>query len=467
MARIKRLSLQGILRAVTAGVFCALLYGCVLSPEAGNSRDTSDRTARETARERTLVILHTNDFHGHIAASNESAGAARIAAYFAEQRATHDNVLVVDAGDAISGTPVSTLFSGVPIYEVMSEMNYDIGLLGNHEFDHGWRQIARFRNAADFPLLAATARGPDGELLGDMPSIIVERGDLKIGVIGVLTDRTPLMITPSGNEGTTFANVAETLREQIADLHPKVDLLVVLSHTGHEQELHLAATVADIDVIVGGHSHTRVNKPVRVGDTLVVQAHEYGKAVGRLELAVGSNGTVTLRDGGLVLAADLPAANPQVAAVVDRWEAEVAAKVDFEIAVAERDISPAELRNWMEQVLRERTGAELAYYNRGGVRDGIRAGLVTARSLWNVEPFGNGLVTLELTGAQVAKLLVENGDSAGLELVVDKTYVVATNSFVGAHAQRLFGAGTNLQDFGLLVRDIFIETIQQDGLPGH
>lgn len=452
------------LRALIGGALLGLLVGCTAVDAPVASSDAAYPGLSDTE---TLVILHTNDFHGHIAESNESAGAARIAAYFAEQRAAHKNVLILDAGDAISGTPVSTLFSGVPIYEVMSQMGYDVGLLGNHEFDHGWRQIESFKEAANFPLLASTARGPSGELLGDTPSIIVDRGAIKIGVIGVLTDKTPQMITPSGNEGTTFANVAETLRERVAQLHPQVDLVIVLSHTGHEQELHLAATVPDIDVIVGGHSHTPVESPVKVGDTLVVQAHEYGKAVGRLELAVNGHVGVALLGGGLIAGAELSAADPDVAAVVDSWEAKVAAKVDFEIARAERDILPAQLRDWMEQVLRVRTDADLAYYNRGGVRDAIRAGSVTARSLWNVEPFGNVLVTVRLTGAQVAKLLVENGDSAGLELVDDKTYLLATNSFVGAHAKRLFGSGIELRDHGELVRDLFIESIQQNGLPGH
>lgn len=448
-------------RRLFAGALFTLLAGCA----TGTVQEATEGAGPSELVERSLVILHTNDFHGHIAERDDSAGAARIAAYFAQQKAQHKNVLVLDAGDAISGTPVSTLFSGVPIFEVMSLMGYDLGLIGNHEFDHGWRQIAKFRDVANFPLLAATARGPDGALLGDMPSTIVQRGDLKIGVIGVLTDKTPNMITPTGNEGTTFANVANTLREQVAGLHPLVDLIVVLSHTGHEPEQRLAATIPDIDVIVGGHSHTPVEAPVLIGDTLVVQAHEYGKAVGRLELVVGANGSVSMHSGELIPAAQLPAADPVVAAAVERWEAKVAAKVDFEIAVADRLISATELRDWMERVLRARTGADLAYYNRGGVRDVIRAGPVTARSIWNVEPFGNTLVTLRLTGAQVAKMLTENGDSAGLELIADKTYLVATNSFVGAHAQRLFGADTQVQDYGLLVRDLFIETIQQSGLP--
>lgn len=453
--------MRPFVRLLFTGAVLTLGLGCT----TGRVLNENDSSGARDSKDTTLVILHTNDFHGHIAESAESAGAARIAAYFAQQRAQHENVLVLDAGDAVSGTPVSTLFAGVPIYEVMSLMGYDLGLIGNHEFDHGWRQIEKFRDAASFPLLAATARGPNGRLVGDSPAMVVERGGLKIAVIGVLTDTTPNMIIPIGNEGTTFANVADTLRDQVARLHPLVDLIIVLSHTGHQSELRLAATIPDIDVIVGGHSHTRVESPVQVGDTLVAQAHEYGKAVGRIELLIRADGSIALTSGGLMPAAELPAADSRVAAMVDSWEAKVAAKVDFEIAVADRLISGPELRDWMETVLRKKTGADLAYYNRGGVRDVIRPGSVTARTIWNVEPFGNTLATLQLTGAQVASLLIANRDSVARELVADKVYSLATNNFVAAHAKRMFGDQVQIRDRGLLVRDLFIETIQTEGLP--
>lgn len=448
-------------------ILANLVWVSALLGACAATQGTSDSTVSSVADKASLVILHTNDFHGHIAEAGESAGAARIAAFFASERASNDNVLVLDAGDAVSGTPVSTLFSGVPIFEVMSAMRYDLGLLGNHEFDYGWRQIEKFKEAANFPLLGATARSPTGELLSDMPFKIVQRGELRIAVIGVLTDTTPRMISPLGNEGLGFASEVETLKVLVRELHPQVDLVVVLSHVGHQAEQRLAAAVPDIDVIVGGHSHTRVAEPLRIGNTIVAQAHEYGKAVGRLELQLLADGSVELLEGGLVTGVDLPAADPAVAAVVAHWERQVAELVDYEIATASRLISEPELRNWMEQVLRERAGADLGYYNKGGVRDLIRPGPVTARMLWNIEPFGNSVVTMELTGAEVKTMLRANHDEAAIELDDARRYRVATNSFVGAHTRKNLGDHVNLQDLGVLVRDILIEAVREDGLPGH
>lgn len=453
---------MSVLRAMT--LICGVLVfgGCASSPVS-----TTD----------TLVILHTNDFHGHIAQSDESLGAARIAAFFDEMRKQHEHVLVVDAGDAISGTPVSTLFSGLPVFEVMNRMGYDLGLLGNHEFDHGYRQIQKFREVADYPLLSANARGPNGQLLGDAPYAIIKRGDLDIGVIGVVTETTPNLITPLGNQNLSFDSVENTLRELVSELRPRVDVLVVLSHAGHQKELELASAVSGIDVIVGGHSHSKVDEPVQVNNTLVVQAHEYGKAVGVLELQIQrvaegldqAQTRVSLQRGYLAAADAVPvvAADSEVAQLVANWEARVSDQVDVELAQSESLIVPGQLRMWMEQVIREHTGAELAYYNRGGVRDAIRAGPVTIRSIWKVEPFGNSIVTLALNGSQVRQLLAGNRDEAGIELDDQKTYRVATNSFVGAHAVRTFGQGVALQDTGVLVRDALIQSIKSGGLPGQ
>ena len=116
----------------------------------------------------TLVVLHTNDFHGYISSDGDrAAGLARIATYFDRERARSSKVLALDAGDCVSGTPVSTLFQGRPIFEAMTAVGYDAVVLGNHEFDYGWREILAYRDIADFPLLSANARGPAGELIAD------------------------------------------------------------------------------------------------------------------------------------------------------------------------------------------------------------------------------------------------------------------------------------------------------------
>ena len=450
-----------VLLAFWAGAALAVVGSGCAGPATG-----PDSESRAASAAQELVILHTNDLHGHIAPSADSAGAARIAAWIAAQRQAHEQVLVLDAGDAISGTPVSTLFSGVPIFQVMNAMGYDLGLIGNHEFDHGWSQIQKFRDTADFPLLGANAHTPAGELLADLPWVIWQRGALRVAVIGVITPTTPQIITPIGNAGLVISDPVSVLKPLVARLHNEADLIVVLSHVGHQGERLLAAQLPDIDVIVGGHSHTRLEQPVRVGNTLVAQAHEYGKAVGYLHLRVDrAADEVTLLAGGLVPAAELPAGEPSVAALVEEWEQQVAAQVDFQIAESDRLIMPAELRNWMEIVLRKHTGADLAYYNSGGVRDAIRAGPVSARHIWNIEPFGNTVVTLSLNGAQVVRMLALNGDDAGVVLEPERRYRVATNSFIGAHAARAFGDSVQLQDTGVLVRDVLIDAVRRDGLP--
>ncbi len=426
--------------------------------------DARPGDAAANAGDRSLLILHTNDFHGHISASEHGAGAARIAAHIKQTRASRHDVLVLDAGDAISGTPVSTLFKGVPVFEVMSAMGYDFGLLGNHEFDHGWRHVAELRRAATFPLLGATAHGPDGTLLADAPWAIVERGDVRVAVIGVLTARTPAMIVPTGNEGLRFDEPETVLRRLVPELRRQADLVVVLSHTGHPEELELARSVPGIDVIVGGHSHTALDTPVQVGETWVVQAHEYGKAVGYLELRI-SGDAVELVDGGLLRAAELPDADAGVARLVARWEQQVSAKVDFRIAAARRTIYPDELKNWMEQVLRRRTGADIGYYNRGGVRDAIRRGDVTARDVWTVEPFGNTVVTMLLTGTQIHAMLQRSSDTITQRVRAEKTYRVATNSYIGDHMVQRFGPSIELRDTGVLVRDVLIDAIRDGDLP--
>ena len=99
-------------------------------------------TSAGFADQRKLVILHTNDFHGRISQENEYAGAARITSFVKQTRKEHPGVLVLDAGDSISGTPVSTMFKGVPIFEVLNKVGYDAAAIGNHEFDHGYQPVS-------------------------------------------------------------------------------------------------------------------------------------------------------------------------------------------------------------------------------------------------------------------------------------------------------------------------------------
>lgn len=419
------------------------------------------------AEDKQLVVIHTNDFHGHIKAEGDYAGAARIAALVDETRANHERVLVLDAGDAISGTPVSTMFKGLPIFEILNMVGYDAGAIGNHEFDHGYARIDEFREVANYPLLSANAFAPHGDLIGDSPVLIKEIGGIRIAIVGLITDYTPNMITPTGNENISFAPPMYSVAAIVRAMRPQVDLLIALSHLGHEEDKQLARTVPGIDLIVGGHSHTLVEEPVLIGDTRVVQANYYGTHVGFLELTVDTeSGGIADVDGGLIKAADLPPGNPAVEAKVAEWEAKVSELVDVEIAVAEQTYTRRELRPMLEEMLARATQTEFGFYNMGGVRDTIREGPVTARHIWNIEPFGNTLVTITTDGETLKQILEMDQETHYRvpEIIDDQEYTVATNSFVAAQARRKHGDAVTVADKGVLVRDVLIEHIKTNGI---
>jgi 2',3'-cyclic-nucleotide 2'-phosphodiesterase (5'-nucleotidase family) len=346
-------------------------------------------------------------------------------------------------------------------------MDYDVGLIGNHEFDHGYKKIERFRAIANHPLLTANAIGPDGELLGDAPYLLLDVDGIRVGIIGLITETAPTLFSPTGNEGLTFLNPADRLSELVPMLRPKTDVLILLSHIGHEGELVLAEQFQDLDLIIGGHSHTLVQHPVRVGKTLVAQANHYGSHLGLIKIKVPDTGQAPLViQGDLIAANELPDGDPATQALVSSYEAKVEDQVDIKIAVIRKNYSKIELQPILEDILAEAIGADLGYYNRTGIRDVLSEGDVTARMIWNLEPFGNTLVKLTLSGADLLILLSQEPTLHHTADTIDpeRRYQLATNSFIASHATLAFGDAITAVDTGILVRDILIQQIKAKGL---
>lgn len=423
--------------------------------------------AASLAEVRELIIVHTNDFHGHIKEEKDYAGAARIGAFVELQRNQYPGVLFLDAGDAISGTPVSTMYKGLPIFRIMNAMKYDVGLIGNHEFDHGYRHIKKFREIANHPLLSANVFDRDHRLISDGENLLLEVNGITIGIIGLITETTPTIISPAGNEGLIFLDPVQVLKEQIKLVRPKVDLLIVLSHVGFEAEKNLAKAVHGIDLIVGAHSHTLVDPIVKVGTTYITQAHRYGTHVGFIRLSVDTEAnSIAELSGGPIPASELPAPNPAILALVNFWEDKVETIVDIEIANSRREISAEELQGMFEEILAKAADADFGYYNIGGIRDKISVGPVTARHFWNIEPFENKLVTLTIKGADYLTLLTREDEahSSITSIEPNRIYKIATNSFIGAHAVKTFGDDVEVQDLGILIRDLLIDHVRANGL---
>lgn len=415
--------------------------------------------------QKALTILHTNDLHGNVSpAPGGIAGFAAVAAYLNQVRQERKNVLVLDAGDCISGTPLSSLTKGRAIFDLMNLLRYDAGTIGNHEFDHGWRLIPEFVERAKHPIVCANAFDPDGKPLGDAPWVLREVDGVKVGILGLVTEDTPRLTVAKGNEGVRFEKAVEAARRLVPEVDRAADLVILLTHVGHQEEKALARAVPGVDLIIGGHSHTEVPEPVRVGDTWVAQAWEYTKRVGRIEVRIDlDRGRVVEVMGSLVAPAELKLApDPEVAKAVAEQEAAIAKGLDERLAEAKHDLEKKDLYRLVEQALRETVGGDFGFHNSGGIRGELKAGPITLRDLWRILPFENSVVKLSLKGGVIGGAFGDARKRQGSKLDGEKLYTIVTNSFVADHTDRYFGtAGLPVEDTGRPIRDVVADWLKR------
>jgi len=414
----------------------------------------------------SVYIIHTNDFHGRANSDQGSAGFARIAAFINDKKNERSDVLVLDAGDYTSGTAFSTLFQGESIIRIMSSMGYDAVTLGNHEFDHGWKNIEKLKQISDFPILCANAYKPDGDLLADKQFMFKNVDGVEVGIIGVISEYTPQMVVKSGNENLTFTPVVEKLNELVPEVRDKCDLLIVLSHAGFEKDKQIAETVTGIDIIVGGHDHILLQQPLKVSDTYIVQAHCYGTHVGRIDVNIDcTSRDIVEINGGVIAAVKLPSPDEHIQMLLDSWDKKIADKIDIEIAIASGVVTGIDLLNLIIHAMKEKTSSDLGFYNPGGIRDFIRKGPVTIRHIWKVLPFNNTMVIVKIRGEDVEGPFKDYTSLIGLQLQPDQEYAVVTNNFVGDHAEEYFGQKVlNIKNTQIPVRETVIDHIKSYGL---
>lgn len=246
-----------------------------------------------------LVILHTNDTHSQIEPKDSLGGVLRRKAYIDEVRRENgkDNVLLLDAGDFCQGTPYFNFYKGDIEVEMMNLMEYDAVTLGNHEFDNGVDALANLLKKAKFKVVSSNydlSTTPLSEKID--PWLMLEKGDVKVGVIGLNVNPEDL-IAKENYEGVFYRDPIAIANQLAADLKNKgADVVIVLSHLGYEYEntnkasdLKLAKAARNIDIIIGGHSHTLLKEPVKVKaadgrEILIGQLGKSGFYLGRIDL---------------------------------------------------------------------------------------------------------------------------------------------------------------------------------------
>src|SRR5450432_1653634 len=223
------------------------------------------------AEVRSLTILHTNDLHARLMPlENHHGGFAFLATVIRRERAGCHDCILLNAGDVAQGTPVSTIFHGLPIFEVANLFGYDVGTLGNHDFDYGWMQARKFMQTAKYPIVSSNVVGAEDQLFADKPYVILNVNGLRVAVIGAMTDDLKTLTVPASMGQWHTSPALATARKYAAELKGQSDLIILLGHITPQEELKFLADATEIPVLVTGHAHNGLSQPLsREGRILV------------------------------------------------------------------------------------------------------------------------------------------------------------------------------------------------------
>lgn len=457
---MKQISRAGIIVALIA-LFAAMAG--LFSSETRAQRDA-----------RTLIILHTNDLHGHlkphvykqISEKKIIGGSAYLTAMVNVQRKKHPGrIILLDAGDVAQGPPISNLFRGRPVLEIMNTMKYDAMVLGNHEFDWGRKALKNIIKWAQFPVLSAnvTRKSPmDSFIPGVRPYIIKEVNGIKIGVIGITTPETRQTTVPDNVKGLIFNSPDRVLIKTLPEMKKKgAKFIIVLSHLGYRNDVRLAREVKGINVIVGGHSHTTLKNVRKVGDTLVVQAGAHGNYLGRLEIKLNpANGRVVhskTRHELIPVISTKIKPDPAVEKIVSKYNnlikrqmAQVVGNTPIDLTLSGKGVyADSSIGNLVCDCLVYITGADAALHNTGGIRSNIYKGAVTMEEIYTAFPFDDRIVTMDIKGRNLIKILEHGVKKGGAEQVSGITFDVDYSAPPGKRVSdvKIKGQKINLEKY--------------------
>jgi len=350
-----------------------------------------------------IVILHTNDMHASI------NNFARLSFIVDSIENLYPTVYLFSAGDMFSGNPIVDMHEvkGMPMVDLMNDVGYDLATLGNHEFDYGQAILNQRIEQANFPVICANLVVETGELkpLNPFHQFTTPKGN-KITVLGLLenfgNDHIPAT-HPLKVVGLKFENAIPTALKYTY-LASQSNVFVLLSHLGYEYDVYFAGQVSSFQSIIGGHSHTTVSSMKVVNSSMITQAGSNLKYLGEIKLKL-EDGKIINKTYKLINLNSKGGTNAQLATKINQYNDNPVFKEVIGTAT-ESFGGKEELGSFFCDGLTHQEGIDMAFQNDGGIRIGsIAQGDITMFTIFALDPFGNTLLSLEMTTNEIRSLI--------------------------------------------------------------
>lgn len=421
-----------------------------------------------------LDIFYLNDLHGSIEPGNGDLGLAYIANYVNFHRKTNPNgVVLLAGGDMFQGSALSNYYMGSSTLNIMNAMDFDAMTLGNHEFDWGLEQVTQYfdqdytNGEANFPLLGANVFYHNSTTIVEHiePYTIIERGQVKIGIIGTMGYGLESSIAQSRINGYQFASPVSYIGQYAAHLRTveNVDYVLAVTHDSGEflnYDVSRLSGNQKVDILFNAHSHRRYVE--QSNGMHIIQSGSNGKYIGniRIDLKQNSISLKNVNDHSSLYTADT-----SVQSLIDLYKAETDVLFNTPIMRTSRSISSTTLSDWVADLMRKTTNADIAFHNYGGTRDGLLANEdITLGKLYKIFPFDNTIKTVYLDGAQIRSFMNVSGNtySSTISNFQNGTkYKVATNDYLFDKLEYPFVNGENPSFDGTLLRDMVVAELNR------
>lgn len=410
-----------------------------------------------SADAKDITVYYTNDLHAHvtpeiipyISTTRPVGGFAAISKIVKDAKKKEQDVFFFDAGDYFTGPYISTLTKGEAIVDILNTMPYDAVSVGNHEFDHGYKNLTTQLKRLRFPVLLDNVfySGTNTPLI-DKPYAIVEKNGFKIGVIGMHgVSAFYEAIAATAREGVDCRDPLPYVKKALTELKGQVDLTVLLAHEGVpgrqssggdddvaralKTDIDMAEALKDygLNILITGHAHKGTPEPIKAGETLIVSTDAYAIELGKLVLDWNpQTHKVDSYNGKLItMYADTWQPDPVTQAKVEEWNNKVKKITDEVVGHSPEVITrsygeSAPAGNLIADALMYKVSyADAAFYNAGGIRSELPKGNITYGDVLSMNPFTSDVMSMEISGKDLKAIMSHAADLKNGILHVSKT----------------------------------------------